>query len=70
MEQEQQHFFLQKFLPFEVLTVACVGGSEYLKKQFLYLDEDETNHPTILQMPKKNIILENFIRSFMKFIMK
>ncbi len=45
--------FLQKFLPFEVLTVACVGGSEYLKKQFLYLDEDETNHPTILQMPKK-----------------
>ena len=45
--------FLQKNLPFEVLTVACVGGAEYLKKQFFHLEKDEDIHPTILQMPKK-----------------
>jgi len=45
--------FLQKHLPFEVLTVSCVGGSEYLKKQFFSLQEDEKLHPTILQTEKK-----------------
>ena len=45
--------FLQKNLDFEVLSVACVGGSEYLKKQFFHLEEDEKYHPTIIQMPKK-----------------
>lgn len=45
--------FLQKYLENEVLTVACVGGSEYLKKQFFYLEENEKYHPTILEMPKK-----------------
>lgn len=45
--------FLQKYLPFEVLTVACVGGSEYLKKQFFHLEKDEKYHPLILEMPKK-----------------
>lgn len=45
--------FLQKNLPFEVLTVSCVGGSEYLKKQFFYLEEDEKYHPKIIKMPKK-----------------
>lgn len=45
--------FLQKNLPFEVLSVACVGGSEYLKKQFLHLEKDEKYHPTIITMPKK-----------------
>jgi len=46
--------FLQKNLPdFEVLTCACVGDDEYLKKQFFELDENENNHPTILNMGKK-----------------
>ncbi|WP_417328060.1 1-aminocyclopropane-1-carboxylate deaminase/D-cysteine desulfhydrase [Halarcobacter sp.] len=45
--------FLQKHLEFEVLTVACVGGSEYLKKQFFHLEEDEKYHPSIIKMPKK-----------------
>ena len=43
--------FLQKFLPFEVLTCACVGDDEYLKKQFYLLEED--NHPTIIKTNKK-----------------
>jgi len=47
--------FLQKNLPenLEVLTVACVGGDEYLKKQFFELESDEKYHPTILQTTKK-----------------
>ena len=43
--------YLQKFLPFEVLTCACVGDEEYLKKQFLQLEKD--NFPTILRREKK-----------------
>ncbi|QDF28056.1 1-aminocyclopropane-1-carboxylate deaminase/D-cysteine desulfhydrase [Halarcobacter anaerophilus] len=45
--------FLQKNLPFEVFTVACVGGSEYLKKQFFHLEKEEKYYPKIIQMPKK-----------------
>jgi len=43
--------YLQKYLPFEVLTCACVGDSEYLEKQFNNLEKQ--NHPTILEMDKK-----------------
>ena len=43
--------FLQKFLPFPVLTCACVGNEEYLQKQFSNLEK--TNHPIILQRKKK-----------------
>ena len=43
--------YLQKFLPFEVLTCACVGDDEYLKKQFELLEKD--NHPTIIKTNKK-----------------
>lgn len=43
--------YLQKYLPFEVLTCACVGDEAYLKKQFLELEKD--NFPTILQREKK-----------------
>ncbi|MGA1932022.1 1-aminocyclopropane-1-carboxylate deaminase [Arcobacter sp. YIC-464] len=43
--------YLQKYLPFEVLTCSCVGNDEYLKQQFLELEE--SNHPTILQKEKK-----------------
>lgn len=45
--------FLQKNLPYEVLTVSCVGGSEYLKKQFFHLEKNEILHPTILETTKK-----------------
>jgi 1-aminocyclopropane-1-carboxylate deaminase/D-cysteine desulfhydrase-like pyridoxal-dependent ACC family enzyme len=43
--------YLQKYLPFEVLTCACVGDEIYLKKQFEQLEED--NFPTIIQKEKK-----------------
>ena len=43
--------YLQKYLPFEVLTCACVGDDEYLKKQFEGLEKN--NHPTIVKMEKK-----------------
>jgi 1-aminocyclopropane-1-carboxylate deaminase/D-cysteine desulfhydrase-like pyridoxal-dependent ACC family enzyme len=43
--------YLQKFLPFEVLTCACVGDENYLKKQFEELEKD--NFPTIVQKEKK-----------------
>ena len=46
--------FLQKYLPnLKVYTTACVGGSEYLKKEFLGLCEDLKHHPTILEADKK-----------------
>ena len=44
-------FFLAKYLDVEVLTVPCVGDSEYLKKQFNYLGGDKI--PTILSPRKK-----------------
>ncbi|MBS9782243.1 MAG: 1-aminocyclopropane-1-carboxylate deaminase [Arcobacter sp.] len=43
--------YLQKYLPFEVLTCACVGDEEYLKNQFL--DLEKNNHPKILKRKKK-----------------
>lgn len=43
--------YLQKFLPFEVLTCACVGDKEYLQKQFKMLEKD--NFPTIIKSEKK-----------------
>ena len=39
--------FLQKYLPFEVLTCPCVGNEEYLKKQFEVLEKK--NHLLILK---------------------
>ncbi len=38
---------------FKVLTCACVGGDEYLKKQFFELSPDEAFHPTILKSDRK-----------------
>jgi len=43
--------YLQKFLPFEVLTCACVGDEDYLKQQFDMLEKE--NHPTIIKREKK-----------------
>lgn len=45
--------FLQKNLPFEVLTCTCVGSDEYLKKQFFHLEKNEKFHPKILKQEKK-----------------
>ena len=45
--------FLQKNLPFEVQTCACVGGDDYLKLQFTELCADISQHPTILSTSKK-----------------
>ncbi len=45
--------FLQKNLSFEVLTVPCVGGEEYLKNQFFHLEKDEKYHPSIIKLEKK-----------------
>jgi len=38
---------------FSVFTVPCVCDAEYLKKQFLMLEENEDFHPTILRPSKK-----------------
>lgn len=43
--------YLQKYLPFEVLTCSCVGDDEYLTKQFLELEKE--NHPIIIKKEKK-----------------
>lgn len=43
-------FYLQKHLPYEVLTCACVGDTEYLQKQFSGLDDNSECHPTILSL--------------------
>ncbi|MFA7570399.1 MAG: 1-aminocyclopropane-1-carboxylate deaminase [Sulfurimonadaceae bacterium] len=45
--------FLQKNLPFKVLTCACVGDETYLKKQFELLEKEPMTFPTILNRDKK-----------------
>jgi 1-aminocyclopropane-1-carboxylate deaminase/D-cysteine desulfhydrase-like pyridoxal-dependent ACC family enzyme len=45
--------FLQKNLPFKVLTSACVGDDAYLKEQFRALQKDEKKYPTVLNIGKK-----------------
>lgn len=45
--------YLQKHLPFEVLTCACVGSDDYLRQQFTELSADSSQHPRILSAPKK-----------------
>jgi 1-aminocyclopropane-1-carboxylate deaminase/D-cysteine desulfhydrase-like pyridoxal-dependent ACC family enzyme len=56
--------FLQKYLDNEVYTCACVGKSEYLKKQFLELENDENQHPKIIETTRKfhfgKLYKENF----------
>ncbi len=55
--------FLQKSLNIEgvvrvqhptVYTRPCVGDSNYLKKQFFELEEDENHHPCIISLEKKH----------------
>ncbi len=45
--------FLQKHLNFKVYTTPNIGDSEYLRKQFSLLVENEKLHPTIIESPKK-----------------
>jgi len=45
--------FLQKHLDLPLYTVACVGGSGYLKEQFFALEPDPSLHPTILEPPRR-----------------
>ena len=48
-----QQAFIEQNSNIEVLTCACVGGEDYLKKQFFELYEDENCHPTIMPSAKK-----------------
>ena len=56
--------FLQKFLEDEVVTTPCVGGSEYLMKQFIELESNLKRYPKILEPIKKyhfgNLYKENY----------
>lgn len=45
--------FLQSYLPFKVMTCACVGGKDYLETQFYELDSDKSKWPIILETQKK-----------------
>jgi 1-aminocyclopropane-1-carboxylate deaminase/D-cysteine desulfhydrase-like pyridoxal-dependent ACC family enzyme len=45
--------FLQKNSKDTVYTTPCVGGVEYLKKQFLMLEKDEKKYPIIIIPSKK-----------------
>jgi len=45
--------YLQKNSSDSVFTTPCVGSVEYLKKQFLMLEENESSHPTIISPSKK-----------------
>ncbi len=48
--------FLQKYLKksgIKVYTTPCVGDAAYLMKQFSFLEEDTSLHPTIIKPPKK-----------------
>ncbi len=54
--------FLHKHLKphdVKVITCSCVGGDEYLEKQFYQLGE--TDFPEVLTPEKKNTILVNYI---------
>jgi len=58
--------YLQKFLPFEVLTISCIGDDNYLKKQFLVLEKD--NLPKILKKEKKYHFGKLYIEFYIKYL--
>jgi len=45
--------FLQKHSKNKIYTTPCVGGVNYLEKQFLMLEKDKNFHPKILTPSKK-----------------
>ena len=46
-------FYLQQYLPWRVYTTACVGNSDYLRKQFRMLGGEDARLPIILESTKK-----------------
>ena len=56
--------FLQKHSKERVYTTPCVGGVDYLKKQFLMLEKDENFHPTILTPSKKRHFAKLYRESY------
>jgi len=58
--------YLQKYLPFEVLTISCVADDEYLKKQFLALEKK--NFPRILKKEKKYHFGKLYIEFYKKHL--
>jgi len=45
--------YLSKYSNDNIYTTACVGDSEYLKKQFKMIEENEDNYPIIISGSKK-----------------
>ncbi|RBQ29162.1 1-aminocyclopropane-1-carboxylate deaminase [Aliarcobacter vitoriensis] len=58
--------YLQRYLPFEVLTSSCVGNDEYLKQQFKALEKDK--FPTILKKEKKYHFGKLYVEFYKKHI--
>ena len=58
--------YLQQYLQFEVLTNSCVADDDYLKKQFL--DLEEKNHPKILKKEKKYHFGKLYIEFYLKHL--
>jgi len=56
--------FLQKHNKNSVYTTPCVGGVDYLKKQFLMLEKDENLHPIILTPSKKRHFAKLYRESY------
>jgi len=46
-------FYLQKHLPFKVMTCPCVGSSDYLRNQFFQLESINKEHPLVLETSRK-----------------
>ncbi|WP_246058345.1 1-aminocyclopropane-1-carboxylate deaminase/D-cysteine desulfhydrase [Litorilituus lipolyticus] len=57
--------FLQRFLPYQVLTCACVGKKAYLEQQFEELEPDSTKWPHIIST-KKNYHFGKLYPEFFK----
>ena len=44
--------YLQRYLPYDVVTCNCVGSVEYLQEQWRRLEEDQRLWPTALNAPR------------------
>ena len=54
-------YYLQKHLPCDVLTCACVGGPDYLRKQMHQLEQADDRLPTILtKLPEEYSAIKKF----------
>lgn len=48
-----QQYFAKKAMTVQVLTCACVGGDDYLRRQFAVLSQDIKDYPTIINSGRK-----------------